>query len=143
MCFSLHKVQLNNVNFIPKDLRSLWKQDVSYNVIFNILSIKRTSLVTQLVKNLPAMRETPYSAGDPGLIPGLWKSPGKGNGNPLQYSCLWNLMDRGAWLATVHRVTRVRHNSATKSPPEYQTLFYSKKQSPKNISLFISSQINT
>ena len=71
MCFSLHKVQLNNVNFIPKDLRSLWKQDVSYNVIFNILSIKRTSLVTQLVKNLPAMRETPYSAGDPGLIPGL------------------------------------------------------------------------
>ena len=71
MCFSLHKVQLNNVNFILKDFRSLWKQDVSYNVIFNIVSIKRSSLLTQLVKNLPAIQETAYSAGDPGLIPGL------------------------------------------------------------------------
>ena len=71
MCFSLHKVQLNNVNFILKDFRSLWRQDVSYNVIFNIVSIKRSSLVTQLVKSLPAIQETAYSAGDPGLIPGL------------------------------------------------------------------------
>ena len=39
-------------------------------------------------------------AGDPGLIPGLWRSPGKGNGSPLQYSCLENSMDRGAWWAT-------------------------------------------
>ena len=39
---------------------------------------------------------------------------GKGNGNPLQYSCLGNPMDRGAWRATVHGVTRVGHNLATK-----------------------------
>ena len=44
-----------------------------------------------MVKNPPA------NAGDPDLIPGLGRSPGGGNGNPLQYSCLENLMDRGAW----------------------------------------------
>ena len=42
--------------------------------------------------------------GDAGLIPGSGRSPGEGNGNPLQYSCLGNPMDRGAWWATVHRV---------------------------------------
>ena len=41
------------------------------------------------------------SAGDPGGIPGLGRSPGEGNGNPLQYSCLENPMDRGAWQGTV------------------------------------------
>ena len=43
-------------------------------------------------------------AGDLGLIPGLGRSPGGGHGNTLQYSCLENPMDRGAWWATVHRV---------------------------------------
>ena len=46
------------------------------------------------------------NAGDLGSILGLGRSPGEGNGNPLQYSCLENLMDRGAWWATVHRVTK-------------------------------------
>ena len=49
-----------------------------------------------VVKNLPA------KAGDVSLTPGLGRSPGGGNGNPLQYSCLENSMDRGAWWATVH-----------------------------------------
>ena len=48
----------------------------------------------------------PASAGDAGLIPGLGRSPGEGNGNPLQYSCLGNPMDRGAWRATVHGVAK-------------------------------------
>ena len=48
------------------------------------------------------------NAGDPGSIPELGRSPGEGNGNPLQYSCLENPMDRGAWWATVHRVTKSR-----------------------------------
>ena len=43
---------------------------------------------------------------DAGLIPGLARSPGEENGNPLQYSCLANPMDRGAWWATVHGVTK-------------------------------------
>ena len=46
------------------------------------------------------------SAGDLGSIPGSGGSPGEGNGNPLQYSCLENLMDGGAWWATVHGVTK-------------------------------------
>ena len=49
-------------------------------------------------------KESACSAGDPSLIPGLGRSPGEGNGNPLQYSCLENPMDRGAWRATVHGV---------------------------------------
>ena len=46
------------------------------------------------------------NAGDLGLIPGSGRSPGEGNGNPLQYSCLENPMDGGAWWATVHRVAK-------------------------------------
>ena len=48
------------------------------------------------------------SAGDPGLIPGLGRSPGEGNGDPLQYSCLENPMGGGVWQATVHGVTKSR-----------------------------------
>jgi len=54
--------------------------------------------VVLVVKNLPV------NAGD--SIPGSGRSPGEGNGNPLQYSCLKNAMDRGAWQAIVHVVTK-------------------------------------
>ena len=47
-----------------------------------------------------------YNAGDLGSIPGSGRSPGEGNGNPLQYYCLENPMDRGAWSATVHVVPK-------------------------------------
>ena len=47
-----------------------------------------------------------YNARDPGLIPGLGRSPGEGNGNPLHYSCLENPIDGGAWWATVRGVTK-------------------------------------
>ena len=57
------------------------------------------------------------NAGDMGLIPGSGRSPGEGNGYPLQFSCLGNPMDRGAWWATVHVVIRVRHNLAIKLSP--------------------------
>ena len=53
-------------------------------------------------------KESACSAGDPGSIPGLGRYPGEGNGNPLQYSCLENPMDGGAWWATVHGVTKRR-----------------------------------
>ena len=53
-----------------------------------------------VVKNPPA------NAGDMGSVPELGKSSGEGNGNPLQNSCLGNLIDRGAWWATVHGVTK-------------------------------------
>ena len=54
-----------------------------------------------MVKNLPA------NEGVTGSIPGLRRYPGEGNGNPLQYSCLENSMDRGAWQATVHGVAEL------------------------------------
>ena len=55
-----------------------------------------------MVKNPPANAE------DAGSIPASRKSPGVGNGNPLNYSCLKNSLDRGVWQATVHRVTKRR-----------------------------------
>ena len=51
-------------------------------------------------------KELACNAGDPGLIPGSGRSPGEGNGNPPQYSCLGNPRDRGAWRVTVHGVTK-------------------------------------
>ena len=55
-------------------------------------------------------KESAWNAGSLGLIPGLGRSPGEGNGNLLQYSCLENPIDRGAWQATVHGVARVGYN---------------------------------
>ena len=61
--------------------------------------------MAQTVKNLTAMV---IASEDPGLIPGLGRPPGEGNGYPLQYSCLEYPMDTGAWRATVHRVAKSR-----------------------------------
>ena len=66
--------------------------------------------------------ESACKAGSLGSIPGWGRPPGEGNGKPLQYSCLGNSLDRGAWWATVHGVTRIRHNFVTKSPPTTTTV---------------------
>ena len=55
-----------------------------------------------------AGKESACKEGDPGLISGLGRSPGEGNGSPLQYACLENPMDGGAWRATVHGVAKSR-----------------------------------
>ena len=57
-----------------------------------------------MVKNMPANAE---AIRDPGLIPGSGRSPGEGNGNPFHYSCWENSMNRGAWQAAVHGVTKI------------------------------------
>ena len=62
-------------------------------------------------------KESACNTGDLRSIPGSGRSPGEGNGNPLQYSCLETPMNRGGWPATVHGVTRVGHDLVTKSPP--------------------------
>ena len=76
------------------------------------MSIK--SSVTQHNKDCfpggPEVKASASNAGDPGSIPESGRSPGEGNGNPLQYPCLENLMDRAAWWAAVHGVQRVRHD---------------------------------
>ena len=59
-------------------------------------------------------KESACNAGDPCSIPGLGRSPGEGNGNPLQYSCLENSMDKGALQALVHEVVRAGHDLVTK-----------------------------
>ena len=51
-------------------------------------------------------KESAHNAGDPGLIPGLGRVPGEGNGNPLHYSCQENSMDKGSWQARVHWVAK-------------------------------------
>ena len=56
--------------------------------------------------SVSVVKESACQAGDAGLIPGSGRSPGKGNGNPLQYFCLGNPMDRGTWRATVHGVAK-------------------------------------
>ena len=80
--------------FSPVDaLLSLGRESYSVTFIW-------VSLVAQMVKN------PPDNAGDPGSILGLGRSPGEENGNPLQYSCLENPMDRGSWQLTVHGVAK-------------------------------------
>ena len=68
-------------------------------------------LTGSVVKHPPA---SAGNAGHTGLIPGSGRLSGGGNGNPLQYSCLGNFMDRGPWPSIIHRVTRVKHDLATK-----------------------------
>ena len=78
-------------------------RDFAIVFICKLSMLKRASQVVLGVKNLPA------NAGnirDMSSISGLGRSPGGGHGSPLQYSCLENPMDRGAWQATVHRVTQ-------------------------------------
>ena len=75
----------------------------------------------QLVKNPPA---NVRDARDVGLIPGSGRSPGEGNGNPIQNSCLRNPMDRGAWWATVHEIAKswIPLNTHTHTLTHTQTL---------------------
>ena len=76
-------------------------------------------LVAQIVTNPPT------NAGDPGSIPGLGRLPGEGNGYPLQYACLGNPMDRGAWLATAYGIGKSRarlSDSHTRIVPKVKTV---------------------
>ena len=81
-----------------------------------------------MLNNVPAFpgglvsKESACSAGDTHSIPGSGRLLGEGNGNPLQYSCLGNPKDREAWQATVHVVTRVGHDLATKQLDSYTSL---------------------
>ena len=72
-------------------------------IVYNVYCALKASQLAQVVKNLLA---NTGDVRDTDSIPGLGRSPGGGLGNPLQYSCLENPMDRGAWWAMVHRATK-------------------------------------
>ena len=125
---------LQSIYLIYKGLLPLNKQK---NQITQLENGQRDFPCGAMDKNLPA------NARDKGLIPGLGRSPGKGNGNPCQYSCLENSMERGAWLATVHGVTKSWHDWATntffslrayhssvQNPPKPSQLTKNKSSSP-------------
>ena len=80
------------VMFVVLEQMALWEFEPNYSE----LCLPRGS----------GVKESNYNAGDPGSIPESGRSPGEGNGNPLQYPCLGNPMDRGAWQATVHGVAK-------------------------------------
>ena len=79
----------------------------------SLLCVWRKGFIKELVRQ-PSFpggsdgKECTHNAGGPGLIPGSGRSPGVGNGNPLQYACLENSVDRGAWWATVHGTAKSR-----------------------------------
>ena len=85
---------------------------MSATILLNLKSSPEIQKHLQLAHPMPGLpwwlsgKEMTCNAGDTASIPGSGRSPGVGNGNPLQYSCLGNPMDRGAWRATVHGVTK-------------------------------------
>ena len=100
---------------------------ISYNLLmFNYLGLFCCCLRTPVYPGGTVVKNPPANAGDArdsGSISGLGRSPGEGNGYPLQYSCLENCMDRGAWRAIVHGVAKswtrlsTEHSLYTLAPP--------------------------
>ena len=84
----------------------------------SVVHISTTSLSVRVFPGGSRSKESSCSVGDPGSIPGLGRSPGEGNGNPLQYSCLKNSTDRRAWQDIVNGISkrRVGHDSVSLSP---------------------------
>ena len=101
MCTSVHKIQqvFTKRQSCLKDLSFSPELDCDFFICGNPWA----SQVALVVKNPPANEG---DVSDVGLIPGLERSPGGGHGNPLQYSCLEDLMDRGVWWAIVHGVAK-------------------------------------
>ena len=78
-----------------------------FSLIYNIVLVSSVQKIWAFLVARRVKKEKPAcNAGDLGLIPGSERSPGEGNDNPLQYSCLETSMDRGAWRATVHEVAK-------------------------------------
>ena len=109
--FSSRACVLNQYAMLPHSSTMLQRiENILIIYIFNLYNLIFVVIYgfpggPTVVKNLPA---NAGGARDVGLIPGSGRSPGEGNGNSLQYSCLENSIDKGVWQATVHRVTKSR-----------------------------------
>ena len=77
-----------------------------WDILFSVLFFSTPSFYKPFYSLYGDGKESACNAGDPGSIPGLGRSPGEGNGKPLQYSCLENPMGGGTWQATVHGVAK-------------------------------------
>ena len=89
--------------------KNFFEISVNISVLSKSLGVAATLLLHELrfsLKVCNAVKNLPDSVGDMSSIPGSGRSPGEGNGSPLQYSCLENPMDRGAWWATVCEVAK-------------------------------------
>ena len=114
-------VRIPTVNRFPQDnlyasFNRKTTQEVYNSRQTSLFFLFTTSILTSVgFPGGSAVKNPPANTGDACLIPGLERSPGEVNGNPLQYSCLENPKDRKAWWSTVHGVTkRARHDLATK-----------------------------
>ena len=87
--------------------------DVSLSELLELVMDREAWSQTRLSNWTEDGKESACRAGDPGSVPGLGRSLGEGNGNPLQYSCLENSMDSGAWRATVHGITKSQTQLST------------------------------
>ena len=105
---SQYKAGKNSARLMQKLTRKIWATNIPRNSDFDFVGVHtrmRTSLVAQWLKK-KTKNTLPTNAEDTGSIPGLGRFPGGGNGNPLQYSCLGNPMNAGAWRAAVHGVAK-------------------------------------
>ena len=100
---SAFKIHLESYPFSPSPLPKSWSTPAWIIASFLLLSCSYTP-------STQVSRESACNAEDLGSIPGLGRSPGEGNSNPFQYSCLENPIDRGAWQSTVHGVAKVGHD---------------------------------
>ena len=98
--------------FCLRSLLAISSKNISY-LIFKILKTEFTEASQTVLDQSPLVtalhtdgKASSCNVGDPGSIPGSGRSPGEGNGNPFQHSCLENPMDRGAWCAAVHGATK-------------------------------------
>ena len=139
----------------PNPLSRSWKLACSKTFPHSPSSVILISDVTPRGSGLHHMEEGPFypdkmrlfsdskesacNTGDPGAIPMSGRSPGEGNGNPLQYSCLENSMDRGAWQATVPRVANCWDTIEQLSPFHYRGLSVSSNYFSASVKLFIFS----
>ena len=96
-----NKFRLLNIHF---DIPRIWKSEFTKH--YQASSCKSQSTISQCTSKGCSVAESACNAGDVGLIPGSGRSPGEGNGNPLQYSCLENSMDGGAWQTRVHGIAK-------------------------------------
>ena len=90
-------------------LPSSWcREDIFYIRVLSVFRKQNDVNVEEVFPGGSGRKESACNAGGKGSVPGSRRSPGEGNGNPLQYSCLENPMDRGAWWATVYAVAEIQ-----------------------------------